>query len=151
MNTQFLNKKVSKKWFAIIIILGSLSGLVTAQNVLLSNTYKAPQTAHVDSTFTLTITLDGVAWTNNTAIDWGTVTPNSTPTKTIIFTNTGTVPISTISLVISGLPIGWIEAMPSLTTALNPGQQATGTIQLTVPNNAIAGDYSWNGIVTTSQ
>ena len=127
-----------------------LAGTAIAQP-LLSNHYNMPQTGSIPTVLSVGIKTDGTTWTNGTSIAWGTLNQSSTPTKSVEFANTGTIPISSIAFVSIGLPSGWSLTMPSLTTVLNPKQSATGTLTLTVPSNATAGDYSWNSIITVNQ
>ena len=66
--------------------------------------YKMPMKAKIP--ISVETYVEGQAWTNNTAVDWGNVTPGQTYTKTLDIHNTGTATI-TVTFLVSNLPSGW--------------------------------------------
>jgi hypothetical protein len=76
--------------------------------------------------------------TNLTSIDWGTVSPNSTTTKTIYVKNTGNVPV-TLSMTASGWSPAGVstyiaQAWNSTSVVLAPNAVATALLTLTITN-----------------
>ena len=143
---------------AIICIAGLLIGIGAAAGIaLLKNSYEGSESGTISPNLALTFKVDGVSWTNLTALpSWGNgLIAGQTVTKTISITNTGNVPVTSITLTTdpsTPLPSGWTETISALPATLAPGATATGgTISLTPSSTATFGSYNWDTIIAASQ
>ena len=141
--------KITRAGLIAFCVVGLLVGLALGQ-VIISNSYQLPQTGHIAANMNATLTINNVAWTNGTSIDWGALTAGQSKTMSVQITNIGTIQINTITLTTTGLPNGWTETMSSLSSPLIPTLQVTGTLTLNVAGNATSGSYSWNSYIITS-
>jgi uncharacterized membrane protein len=103
-----------------------------------------PQTATVPINQNVTFTLDGSSWANNTAVAWGT-TPAGSYTKTFNIINSGNTNITVMYIVTP--PVSWTLSYTGNNTLVQAHTTLTGTLTLTVPSDALAGDYAWTATV----
>jgi hypothetical protein len=128
-------RKISTGAIIAIAATGIFLTLVTSGLLLSSQ--------NMSSGGTLTVVNVGVysnptCTTNLTSIDWGTVSPNSTTTKTIYVKNTGNVPV-TLSMTTSawspaGVSTYITQAWNSTSVVLAPNAVATALLTLTITN-----------------
>jgi hypothetical protein len=90
--------------------------------------------------------VDDEAWSNGTNIDWYDLYPGTT--NYCNFTVVSLVPSNTtITIYPLNLPIGWTQTWTANNTLIPPLGTAFGWLNVTVPSDAVAGDYSWSLIV----
>ncbi|MBE3141216.1 MAG: hypothetical protein IMZ53_11640 [Thermoplasmata archaeon] len=125
-----------------ILLIFAVSGLAYAS---LTANYSLPQTATAPIGASATFTINGQPWTNGTAITWGqlVIGVNTIP---ITVTNTGSVAITSINIVNTGLPAGWTETIALGTPS---GSSIPGTITLNA-DASVTGQQSWASVITIS-
>ena len=90
--------------------------------------------------------VDTFPYSNNTAIDWGTVYTNSTTSKELDVKNIGNT--AYIRLHVQGLPSDWSLTWVANNTLLNHGEWANGTLTLSIPTGAYNGTYAWDSWIS---
>lgn len=83
---------------------------------------------------TVEVPLDGT-------MDWGLMDPGASQSKSVSVENVGNTAL-TVSI-IAALPLGWTETWSMNNTVVEPTFKATAPLTLTVPADALAGDYKW--------
>ena len=115
----------------LALAIAAVSGIVLAMN--------APAKAAV------TVTVEGKVYTNVASIPvkWGTVN-NGANTQTITITNHANVNLKPhLALTSPNLPRGWTLTFSLENQLIPAGKSATGTLNLNVPANTLAGNYNW--------
>lgn len=81
-------------------------------------------------------------WVNGTNIPWGYIDAGKSYDKNFTVFNAGNSPIN-VSLIVAP-PVNWTETWAgNMTLNLAPSSAVTGNLTLTVPIDAIPGDYTW--------
>jgi hypothetical protein len=89
------------------------------------------------STAILTVHINDIIYSNNTAIDWGTCKAGQTYTKNMTISNTGNINL-TVTIMSTGLPKGWTLTWQANNTLLEPDYEIEDSLILTIPANATA-------------
>jgi len=139
-----VNRKVV--YLLSAVLTASLVSAVLAAVTLL---YEMPMTATVTETANLNFYVDGITWTNSTAINWGTLEAGKTYTKSLDIKNTGNIPLQ-VWITVQGLPAGWSLSYDQQNSIVQPGNWLNGTLTLTVPESAANGTYSWTTYIHAS-
>jgi len=128
---------VKKIALTLTATLGFLIGMVAAAVVI---HYYYPNIGTI-SQASLTLYLNNKLYTNNTAINWtelngGSLDPGYTYTvENMTVVNTGNTPL-TVYIVTEGLPADWTLSWQANDTLLNPSEQVSGWLNLTIPDTA---------------
>ena len=140
-------KKKILAGLTISMIIAAAS-LVAASITLFFN---MPMNANVvtPSVGSLSMSIDGLPWTNGTEIAWGNFTAGENKIKQFDILNNGTISLQ-LTLFTSGMPVGWVLSFPGNTTTLNPSETLTNTLTLTVPESATPGHYYWTTYIVAS-
>jgi hypothetical protein len=83
----------------------------------------------------LTVYINDILYSNNTAIDWGTCKAGQTYTKNMTISNTGNITLN-VTIVSTGLPKGWTLTWQANNTLLEPDYEIEDYLTLTIPTNA---------------
>jgi hypothetical protein len=83
----------------------------------------------------LTMRINNILYSNNTAIDWGTCKAGKAYTKNMTISNIGNITL-TVSIVSMGLPTGWTLMWQANNTRLEPDYEIEDSLILTIPANA---------------
>lgn len=136
------------KYITIIgaLTIGVLLGLVAASVI---TTYLFPQSATVIE-YEATFILEGTAWANNTAIDWGALFADTEYEYNFTVANTGSASFN-VTMYVVNLPSGWTETWDANMTVLNPTEYIWGNLTLTVPAGATANTYNWDTTITLTE
>jgi len=127
----------------VLFLLALAMSLITVASGTTYYSLYYPGSADVPENPELTVYLDSVLWANTTAIAWGSVNPGQNYAKNLTVVNTGNTGV-TVILKVQGLPGGWTLNWLANQTAINPGEDATGTLSLSVPTEALARSYNWD-------
>lgn len=84
---------------------------------------------------TLTLYLNGTAYANNTAIDWGACKAGNTYTKNLTIANFGGVTLN-VTITTQNLPAEWTLTWQANNTRLEPDYEVVGWLNLTIPATA---------------
>jgi hypothetical protein len=147
-----------KKKLLVILCIAAMLVTIGLVSAVLTTHYSMPQTATPPAptpspsptpppaTISASFQVNGQSWTNNTAISWGQLVAGAN-TKSIVVTNTGTVAISSVTIINTGLPSGWSE---TLVMDSPSGGSIPGTITLTA-DASVTGTQTWySSIILTS-
>lgn len=118
------------------MLLAILAGVFAARAI---NSFTLPMSGVVPTTGTVTMKVDGNAYTSGTNIEWGS-TPPGVYTKSIEVTNTMNV-ASPLTFAVAGLPTGFTLTC-NLPTSVPAFGSVSGTLTLTIPSNAVAGPWT---------
>jgi hypothetical protein len=126
----------------IVTLLGILAvaGVITVigQNLL---TYNFPMTGDISQANLTMRIYDGTEWItfpNGTGIDCGTCHAGTTVTARMDVNNTGTVAITSIGIQPYNMTGGWTLTWTPAKTTLNPNENITATLTLTIPTGVSA-------------
>jgi hypothetical protein len=137
---------MKKKLLVILCIVTIFATIGLVYAISLTTHYNMPQTATPPVSISASFTVNGQAWSNNTAISWGQLVAGAN-TMPIVVTNTGSVAISSVTISNTGLPAGWSE---TIAMGAPSGSNIPGTITLTA-DNSVTGTQSWSSsIILTS-
>lgn len=123
-----------KNHFTSLLIIALIATITfaVAQTII---SYWYPNTGTIIDHPAFTMYIEGVAWANNTAIDWGACDVSSTYLLELNVSNTGNTPL-TVQLVTYGLPSTWTLAWAGNNTALAVGTSVKADLELTIPSGA---------------
>ena len=132
-----------------LILVGLLLVSVSVGYGLVSLYFTSPNTATYTGTLNVTMTLNGVGYTDGTPISWGDVVASTPYIKTLRVTNTGNVNAS-VTLSTVGLPAGWtMELMFTGSNLVTVGASKDFTMVLTT-GTVQPQTYSWDSVLTVS-
>lgn len=130
-----------KSWIALIFIaiISGISIATAVQMWMYGQTSTVPPEGY-------TMYLEDEVWANGTAIDWGDTYPGNTyyynlTVESLVPSNT------TVWLEVVDLPLGWTETWDANATLLGPEESVFGWLNLTIPSDAEAGEYSWDSYI----
>jgi len=138
-----------KKSLLILLTVVALSAIMLISAATIYTLNFTTMTANVAQSGTVTVTVNTQNYTNGQSLtfDWGTVAIGQNTLSIIIYNNVNA-PV-TPSITPTNLPSGWTLTL-SDTSAISAYGTVTRSLELTVPSNPTAGDYSWSATLNVS-
>ena len=144
-NTKIGGEVLKKIWLGILGLSVFFLSLVLAPIV---TEYVMHETAtSVENTVSLKWYLDGVEFTNDSTLDWGTLNVTETYFYNLTVVNEGTVNTK-VSVLTIGLPVGWSRTWTANNTVLAPDSWVAGDLDLYVGSK---GTFNWDTKIVGEQ